>query len=118
MDLKIIGILQDKQAPQSGVSRAGKDWIKQSFIIDTGDKFDNIISFGVFGQDKVNDLNEYNKGDKIEIDFNIKCREYNGKFYTDLDAWRIIRSGEAKATAPADPNADFVFDQNEEEPPF
>ncbi len=75
----------------TGTSEKG-EWKKQSFVIDTEEKYDNIIAFDVFGAEKVENLTKYNKeGDVVTVEFNLKCREYKGKYYTNLGAWKISK---------------------------
>ena len=62
----------------------------------------------VWGEDKVRDLDKYQVGDKVRISFNLSSREYNGRWYTDVRAWRIEPAGAAQPapqSAPAAPAA-------------
>lgn len=95
--MNTTGVLKEKLEAQKGVSKAGKDWIKQEFIIDTGDQYNPIALFHVFKQDKVDKLAALNVGDSIDVEFNIKCREWKGKYFTDLEAWRIEKTKQADA---------------------
>lgn len=89
-----------KLALQSGRSAKG-DWAKQEFVIEYQEgNFPTKACFSVWGADKVKDLEKYNVGDQIKVAFNISSREFNGKWYTDLRAWRISPAGQAYA-APA-----------------
>lgn len=89
-----------KLAVQSGRSAKG-DWAKQEFVIEYQEgNFPTKACFSVWGADKVKDLEKYNVGDQIKVAFNISSREFNGKWYTDLRAWRISPAGQAYA-APA-----------------
>ena len=79
------------QDVESGTSKYGKEWQKLSFIVDTKTEYSNIYSFEIFGSDKVEKFNKWNKeGSKVTVSFNVNCREYNGKFYTSLMAWNIF----------------------------
>ena len=49
----------------------------------------------VWGEDKVRDLDKYQVGDKVRISFNLSSREFNGRWYTDVRAWRIEPAGVA-----------------------
>ena len=49
MSLSIIGKLVKTLEIESGTSKAGKEWKKQSFIIDTGSQFNPEICFNLFG---------------------------------------------------------------------
>lgn len=88
--MKVQGRIVKFEDVQTGTSKAGKEWSKQTFIIDTGEEYNNIIAFEVFGQDKVENLTKYNKiGDQVSIEFNIQCNEWKGRYFTSLQAWRI-----------------------------
>lgn len=97
--MEIEGTLIQKLAVQSGKSARG-DWAKQEFVIEYQDgNFPTKACFSVWGADKVKDLEQFQIGDKIRLSFNVSSREYNGKWYTDLRAWRI-----GQAAAPAAQN--------------
>ena len=34
-------------------------------------------------------LNHHNEGDQVEVSFNLSSREYNGRYFHNIDAWRI-----------------------------
>ena len=105
--MEIEGTLIQKLAVQSGKSARG-DWAKQEFVIEYQDgNFPTKACFSVWGADKVKDLEQYQIGDKIRLAFNVSSREYNGKWYTDLRAWRIssaaaqAQNGYGQAPAPS-----------------
>ena len=87
--MEIEGRLIQKLGIQSGKSARG-DWAKQEFVIEYQDgNFPTKACFSVWGQDKVQDLERFQINDEIKVEFNVSSREYNGKWYTDLRAWRI-----------------------------
>ena len=104
MALELEGTLRHKLASQQGTSARGA-WAKQEFILEFPDgNYTAQACFTAFGQDKVAELDKYQVGDRIKISFNIKSREYNGRWYNDLQIWRIAPSGQpvaAPAAAPA-----------------
>ena len=89
MSLAIKGKLSQKLNIESGVSKAGKEWKKQSFIVDTGAQYNPEICFQLFGEEKIDILKHHNEGDEIEVSFNLYSREFNGKYFHNIDAWRI-----------------------------
>ncbi len=89
MSLEMKGKIAKVLDAQSGVSKAGKEWIKQSFVLDNGNKFNPEVCFNLFGQEKVDMLNDYKLGDEVEIAFNLSSREYNGNYYTSCDVWKM-----------------------------
>ena len=102
MALEIEGTLAQKLPVQSGNSARGP-WAKQEFILEYPDgNFTAKACFTAWGQDKVQDLGKYQVGDKVKVSFNLKSREYNGRWYNDLQIWKIAPAG-AQPAAPAQP---------------
>ena len=105
-NFELEGTLSSKLAPQTGRSARG-EWAKQEFTVEFQDgNFPSTAVFSVWGQDKVSDLAKYNVGDRGKVSFGISSREYNGRWYTDLRAWRIAPQGQqaAQGYAPAVPD--------------
>lgn len=111
MSLEIKGKLTQKLAAESGQSKAGKEWTKQSFVIDTGAQYNPDVCFSCFG-DKVELLNKVKEGQDINVSFNASSREYNGKYYHNLDAWKIdvVGSNDIPDGKPADLTPEDVDD--------
>ena len=102
MALELEGTLRQKLGVQSGTSARGP-WAKQEFILEFPDgNFTAQACFTAWGQDKVAELDKYQVGDKIKVSFNLKAREYNGRWYNDLQIWRLAPAG-AAAPAPTAP---------------
>ena len=102
-NLEIEGRLVRKLDVQSGRSARG-DWSKQEFIVEYQEgSFPSSVCFNVWGADKVRDLERFQTGDEIRVSFNPSSREYNGRWYTDLRAWRIVPAGQQAqpGSAPA-----------------
>ena len=84
MALELEGTLRQKLGVQQGTSARGQ-WAKQEFVLEYPDgNYTSQACFTAFGQDKVAELDKYQAGDRIKVSFNIKSREYNGRWYTDL----------------------------------
>lgn len=106
MALELEGRIARKLPVQQGTSARGA-WAKQEFIFEYQEgNFPSQICMNVWGEDKVRDLEKYQVGDKVKISFNLSSREYNGRWYTDVRAWRIEPAGAvqpAQQYAPATP---------------
>jgi hypothetical protein len=89
MSLTIKGKIIKKLEIESGTSKAGNEWKKQSFVLNTNKEYNPEICFQLFGEEKMQMLNNLSEGDQVEVAFNLYSREYNGKYYHNLDAWRI-----------------------------
>lgn len=89
MAMELEGRIVRKLDVQSGNSARGT-WSKQEFIFEYQEgNFPSQICMNVWGDDKVKDLEKYQVGDKVKVSFNLSSREYNGRWYTDVRAWRI-----------------------------
>jgi len=102
MSLSIKGRLAQILPVQSGVSKAGNEWSKQEFVIETfEEQFSRKVCFTLFG-DKVSLLNGINQNEEIEVSFNLESREFNGKWFTNVNAWRInpANQGQQNTGAP------------------
>jgi hypothetical protein len=104
MALELEGRITRKLPVQQGTSARGA-WAKQEFIFEYQEgKFPTSICMNVWGADKVKDLERFQVGDQVKISFNLSSREYNGRWYTDVSAWRIEPAGSQPQTynqAPA-----------------
>jgi len=89
MSLAIKGKINKILSIESGTSKAGKEWKKQGFVIDTGAQYNPEVCFSLFGDDKIEMLKNYSEGQHVEVSFNVSSREFNGKYYHNLDAWKI-----------------------------
>lgn len=112
-NLQITGTIIQKPELQSGTSKAGNPWQKQGYVLETITNFPRKIYFTFFGER----VNQYplNIGDLVTVSFDIESREYNGRWYTDINAWKAEKADQgtpagasaapAAQSAPA-PNAD------------
>ena len=101
MALELEGTIRQKMGVQSGTSARGP-WAKQAFVLDFPDgNFTSQACFTAWGQDKVQELDKYQVGDRVKVSFNLKSREFNGRWYNDLQIWRIAPAGETQPAVPA-----------------
>lgn len=86
---------------ESGNSKAGRAWSKRFIVIETQEQYPRKIAFTVFGEDRIRQF-ESNAAlnDMVRVSFDIDSREYNGRWYTDVSAWRLERADAAAAPAP------------------
>ena len=105
--MEVKGKLVEKLELETGTSKAGKEWQKQTVVIDTGGEFNNIIAVSAFG-DKVDKMNMLEEGMTVAILCNVYSREYNGKYYHNIDGYHFTNQSE---------NPDFVT-SDEQDMPF
>lgn len=100
MSLQIKGKIQQILQQETGVSRAGNEWKKQEFVIETDEQFPRKVCFTLFN-DKSSLLEDFKEGDEVDVAFNLESREFNGKWYHNINAWKIDRvSGEGNLPEP------------------
>lgn len=122
MGLSVKGNVSNILPVESGTSKAGKEWKKQGFVINTGEQFNPDICFSVFGEDKLQMVSELKVGEEVEVHFNLSSREFNGKYYHNIDAWRVEKgdsisdNGVPEAAATTTANAAFDSDESDDLP--
>jgi hypothetical protein len=48
-------------------------------------------------------------GQQVEVSYNVRGREFNGKYYNTLDAWKIEVTGSKPSTQPIELDDDLPF---------
>ena len=93
---KIIQVLPE----QGGVSKtSGKEWKLQAYVLETQEQYPRKVHFEVFGEDRIK-ANPCQLDDIVTVSFDIESREFNGRWYTSIRAWKI-QQGIVEAAAPA-----------------
>lgn len=93
---KIIAALPEV----TGISKTtGNPWKKRDYVLETHDQYPRKVAFDLFG-DKV-DQYPLEVGEEVVVSFDIESREYNGRWYTNLRAWKVEKGAGAAAAAPA-----------------
>ena len=87
--MEIIGTIKSKLAIESGTSKAGKEWSKQSIVIDTNKDWNSDVCNSIFGADKLAMVDGFEVGTDVKVGINVSSREFNGKYYHNIDGWRI-----------------------------
>ena len=93
LENKIQGRIIIVMPETGGTGKNGNPWKKQEFVLETADNYPKKILFTLWGEK----IDQYNlrEGEQVTAYVDIESREYNGRWYTDLKAWRVEKSGEA-----------------------
>jgi hypothetical protein len=109
-----IKLIQEAQTFSSGFT-------KREFVVTVeGGKWPQDICLECV-QDKVSLLDDLQVGQEVTATFDIRGREYNGRYFNNLQAWKIV-AGEGAATDDKPPVSDkdvpADFDEYEDDIPF
>ena len=97
---KIIAVLPER----GGISKAGNEWTIQEYVLETMEQYPRKMMFNVFGADRISQFN-IQLGETLTVSFDIDSREYNGRWYNDIRAWKVDRNAAPVAGAPVPPAA-------------
>jgi hypothetical protein len=90
MSLDIIGKIVQVLDLQTGTSARG-DWKKQEFILETEEQYPRKVCISLWG-DRIADITGIQLGrELITVSVSLESREFNGRWYTDVRAWKIQR---------------------------
>ncbi len=115
---KLIQILP----AQTGNGKNGP-WKKCDFVIETTDKFPKKVCISAWNEQSAQ-IENLAIGSNLKVSFDISSREYNGRWYTDVKAWKIVVDGGAAQQLPNEGNVieynknDFEGDQPADDLPF
>ena len=82
-----------------GTGKDGKEWKRMQIVIDTQEKYNNILAVTVFG-DLVVAASTIEKGNSISVEFYVGSKEYNGKYYTEATMKDFAMFGQKVTARP------------------
>ena len=98
--MEITGTISSLLELQTGEGRNGP-WKKQEFILETDDQYPRKVCIAVWGE-KIDQF-ELKTGEKVTVSINVESREFNGRWYTDVKAWKIDKAATQSAPPPPPP---------------
>jgi len=111
MELKLEGkikLINQTQTWDSGFS-------KREFVITTIEQYPQDVKFEAV-KDKATALDFFNVGDNVDVSFNVRGNEFNGKYYVSLQAWKISKVDSANNAQTT--TSKVTTEESEEEIPF
>ena len=107
--MEIIGKIIQVLEPRRGTSsRTGSEWVCGQYVLETEDQYPKKVFFEVFGEDRLKQFN-IQMGERLEVSIDIDAREYQGRWFNSVRAFRVNRNIQSAAapvygqpaTAPA-----------------
>ena len=86
--MEVQGTLKQILPLESGESKSGKAWQKQTIVVETQETYPKLIAVEV-SEKALSRLQDYSIGQTITCSINIESREYNGRWFTSVKCWKI-----------------------------
>jgi hypothetical protein len=80
-------------------------WRSQDYVLETADQYPKKVCFNLFN-DKIDQF-PLSIDDQVNMSFDVESREYNGRWYTTIRAWKVEKGVVSAAPAAAAPVASF-----------
>ncbi|WP_455671685.1 DUF3127 domain-containing protein [Phocaeicola sp.] len=93
---RVIAVLEAR----GGVSKAGNAWKSQEYVIETHDQYPKKMCFDVWGEDRIRDFN-IQPGEELKVHFDVDAREWQGRWFNSLRAWKVEHVGATNIAQPA-----------------
>ncbi|MFN8338488.1 MAG: DUF3127 domain-containing protein [Saprospiraceae bacterium] len=111
MTFEIEGILHKKFEIES----KSASFQTREFVISTDGTYPQYVKFQLT-QDKCGIVDAMNEGEKIKVSFDLRGREWQGKYFTNLNAWKVEKAGAANPIAQGGNNNSYavppIFEEN------
>lgn len=90
-----VKLIQEAKTFDSGFTK------REMVVIVEDGKYPQEINIE-FVQDKVSLLDNLDAGQEVTVTFDIRGREYNGRYFNNLQGWKIATSADERAFNPAE----------------
>ena len=105
---KIVKILDTQRFTSQ---RNGNEYVKNTFVIETQGNYPKRIAFSVMGEEKFLQM-AIVVGNTYNVQFDVESREWQGKWFTECQAWRVtcvdgqqVQQSQAPAQGDMQPQA-------------
>lgn len=81
----------------TGVSKNG-EWKKREYVLETQEQYPKKVFFTLFGSRA--DQYPLQPGQMVKLSYDIESREYNGRWYTNINGWKVEDASQGSAPVP------------------
>ena len=98
MNVELTGTIVQILPYEGGTSKAGKEWRKVVFILETQEQYPRKVAISLLNDN----IDKYaiQVGKVVTANLEIESREWGGKWYTEVRAWQVT-SPQGQPVAPA-----------------
>lgn len=90
------------------VERKSEKFQARDFVVEMADgNYPQFIKFQCV-QERTGIVDAFKEGDTVKVSFDLRGREWNGKYFTNLNAWRV-ESGVTEQATPSMPMEEVSF---------
>lgn len=79
---------------------------KREFVINVPGKYSKDVCFQLLN-DRTSLIDQFKVGDEINVSYELSSREYQGKYYTQANAWKIKAASESKPSNEPEQDNNF-----------
>lgn len=98
----VKGTISHMGEVQQGTSQNGYGWARQVIVLDVASFNGTFSKIALTAQNqRVDELASYQIGDKVEIGYSVTAREWDGKWFNNVDLVNIKLLDETAPSAPA-----------------
>ncbi len=114
MELK--GIIIESLEEQSGISQAGTNWRSKDYVMEVPGKYPKKVCFNLYGDN----IDKFTLaiGQEVNVSFDIDSREWNGRWFTTIKAWRVETVEGGITPNPVPPVQNVVTKDADDSLPF
>ncbi|MEZ4909611.1 MAG: DUF3127 domain-containing protein [Saprospiraceae bacterium] len=120
MNYDLTGVLHKKLDIES----KSPSFQTREFVVTTQDgNFQQYIKFQLT-QDRCSVIDNVAEGETVKVNFDLRGREWQGKYFTNLNAWRVEKVGaesnnqDYKSGSVPPPPVPPIFNENDDDLPF
>ncbi len=84
MNFELEGLLHKKFDTES----KSESFQAREFVVSTDGNYPQFVKFQLT-QDKCQIIDNFNEGEKVKVHFDLRGREWQGRYFTNLNAWKI-----------------------------
>ena len=86
----VKGIVKPYPQYEQYTKKDGATDYKQTMLVETYGQYPKLVAMTVMGSEKITDiLQKWVPGSAVDVHVNAESREYNGKYYTNLNVWKV-----------------------------
>lgn len=111
--MELSGKVIQKLPEVGGNSKSGNAWRKQEFILETGGQYPKKVCVSLWG-DKIDQFS-ITEGENVNLSIDVESREYNGRWYTEVKAFKVEQSGGRSSAPSSMPEMDSFHSEGEED---